>query len=278
MSKRSRAATKSPTSSSRAQGRHKGITNPTLPFCVGVVGVVLCVALRHSAFTSVQAFWVVRATLSVAVAAIAVAALNGMINATFKSKSSAGAWTVRATGGFAVFVLLYVYTPLVDAKQSALTTPSAATSTSTAPQSSTTPSLLPAEPSQNAASASLPGDAIAPAASAPVREAAVMAAQGAIPAATPPRAHSPSARPSASRARVVGMSVKGDSQGGAAVAITNSGGADSVGLDVSANANAGQSVTGLYIEQKGPGVGLLVNQTGPGVGVRVTAGSGPRGP
>jgi hypothetical protein len=75
---------------------------------------------------------------------------------------------------------------------------------------------------------------------------------------------------------ITGAEIIGNNQGGPAAEIQSNGtvGNPSVGADITANGQPGQSVTGLRVIQSGPGTGLRVIQNGPGVGMRVTVGQG----
>lgn len=67
--------------------------------------------------------------------------------------------------------------------------------------------------------------------------------------------------------QVTGAKIEGNNQGGAAAEIVNSGGGTGANIDVTGA--PGQSVTGLRVQQTGPGTGLKVIQSGPGTGLSV---------
>lgn len=78
---------------------------------------------------------------------------------------------------------------------------------------------------------------------------------------------------------IIGHSVVGNNQGGAALEIQSHGTSQnpSVGAEVSVMAPAGQSVIGTRVIQNGPGTGMRVIQNGPGVGFRSSVVIGPNG-
>lgn len=76
---------------------------------------------------------------------------------------------------------------------------------------------------------------------------------------------------------IVGAQIIGNNQGGDAAKIESTGTPErpSNGANIDVTAPPGHSVTGLHVEQNGPGTGLRVIQTGPGTGLNVRVQVGP---
>lgn len=82
------------------------------------------------------------------------------------------------------------------------------------------------------------------------------------------------AGPSTGTGEIVGHTIIGNGQGGAAEEIISNGspGQPSTGADINIRAHPGQSVTGMRVIQNGSGTGLRVIQSGPGTGIKITIG------
>jgi hypothetical protein len=92
----------------------------------------------------------------------------------------------------------------------------------------------------------------------------------------PAPAPAPSSGPNtgAKQTDITGITIEGNSQGGAAAKIRSNGTPNnpSTGGDINVTGAPGQSITGLHVIQSRPGTGLSVIQSGPGTGLKVTAG------